>query len=107
MTDRRAAERQAQRLIEVLEESNEVVVLSDPSGRLVYSNPRAQEFLGLGASIGVAFDVGGVDKIGNLLRQADVALYRAKRAGGYRVELADPGGAVTPPSPRSAPADAG
>lgn len=61
----------------------------------------------LGASIGVAFDTGGVDKIGNLLRQADVALYRAKRAGGYRVELADPGGAVTPPSLRSAPADAG
>jgi diguanylate cyclase (GGDEF)-like protein/PAS domain S-box-containing protein len=61
----------------------------------------------LGASIGVSFDVGGVDKIGNLLRQADVALYRAKRAGGYRVEIADPPGSVIPPSPRSAPADAG
>ena len=61
----------------------------------------------LGASIGVALDTGGAAKIGNLLRQADVALYRAKRAGGYRVELADPAGSVTPPSPRSAPADAG
>jgi len=61
----------------------------------------------IGASIGVSFDRGGVDKIGNLLRQADVALYRAKRAGGYRVELADPSGSINPPNPRSAPADAG
>ena len=61
----------------------------------------------IGVSIGVAFDTGGETKIGNLLRQADVALYRAKRAGGYRVELADPSGAVTPTNPRSAPVDAG
>ncbi len=61
----------------------------------------------IGASIGVAFDTGGATKIGNLLRQADVALYRAKRAGGYRVELAEPSDAVNPASPRSASADAG
>ncbi|MFO7591909.1 MAG: PAS domain S-box protein [Acidimicrobiia bacterium] len=61
----------------------------------------------IGASIGVAFDEGGTSKIGNLLRQADVALYRAKRAGGYRVELADLAGEVMPPTLRSAPADAG
>ena len=60
----------------------------------------------IGASIGVSFDAGGEGKIGNLLRQADVALYRAKHAGGYRVELADPSGSVTPTSPRSARADA-
>ena len=61
----------------------------------------------IGASIGVAFDTAGETQIGNLLRQADVALYRAKRAGGYRVELADPSGAITPTNPRSAPVDAG
>ena len=55
----------------------------------------------IGASIGVAFDTGGHAQIGNLVRHADVALYRAKRAGGYRVELADAGG-ISPTSPRSA-----
>ncbi len=47
VTERHAAERRAAQLTEVLEQSNEVVVLSDPSGALVYANRRAREFLGL------------------------------------------------------------
>ncbi|MEX2256615.1 MAG: diguanylate cyclase [Acidimicrobiia bacterium] len=48
ITDRRRAEQRARQLIEVLERSNEVVVLSDVSGAVVYANQRAREFLGLG-----------------------------------------------------------
>ena len=48
ISDRREAEREAARLTEVLERSNEVVVISDPAGKLVYANQRAKEFLGIG-----------------------------------------------------------
>jgi diguanylate cyclase (GGDEF)-like protein/PAS domain S-box-containing protein len=47
VTLRHAAERKAAQLTEVLEQSNEVVVLSEPSGGLVYANRRAREFLDL------------------------------------------------------------
>src|SRR5450631_1498350 len=46
ITERHAAERKAAQLIEVLEQSNEVIVLSDPSGALVHANRRARELLG-------------------------------------------------------------
>lgn len=48
ISERREAEREAARLTEVLERSNEVVVISDPAGKLVYANQRAKEFLGIG-----------------------------------------------------------
>ena len=54
ITDRRRAEQQAQQLTEVLEQSNEIVVLSDPGGTVVYANQRAREFLGLGADHNVS-----------------------------------------------------
>jgi diguanylate cyclase (GGDEF)-like protein/PAS domain S-box-containing protein len=54
ITDRRHAEQQARQLTEVLEQSNEIVVLSEPSGDVVYANQRAREFLGLGAHHNVA-----------------------------------------------------
>jgi GGDEF domain-containing protein len=41
-------------------------------------------------SIGIALDRGGTQAIGALLRNADVALDRAKRAGGSGVEMFDP-----------------
>jgi diguanylate cyclase (GGDEF)-like protein/PAS domain S-box-containing protein len=44
----------------------------------------------VGTSVGVAIDRGGKETIGGLIRNADVALYRAKHAGGRRVELFDP-----------------
>jgi diguanylate cyclase (GGDEF)-like protein/PAS domain S-box-containing protein len=54
ITDRRRAEQQARQLTEMLEQSNEIVVLSDPAGAVVYANQRAREFLGLGADHKVA-----------------------------------------------------
>jgi len=48
ITARRAAERQAEQLTEVLEHSIEVVVLSDAKGEVVWANQRAREFLDLG-----------------------------------------------------------
>jgi diguanylate cyclase (GGDEF)-like protein/PAS domain S-box-containing protein len=47
ITERHAAEQKAHRLTEVLEHSNEVVVLSEPSGGMVYANRRAREFFGI------------------------------------------------------------
>ncbi|HEY8217254.1 MAG TPA: PAS domain S-box protein [Acidimicrobiia bacterium] len=54
ITDRRHAEQEARQLTEVLEQSNEIVVLSETSGAVVYANQRAREFLGLGAHHNVA-----------------------------------------------------
>ena len=54
ITERHAAERKAAQLTEVLEQSNEVIVLSDPSGALVHANRRAREFLGLKHASNVA-----------------------------------------------------
>ena len=44
----------------------------------------------VGTSVGVALDVGGSETIGTLVRNADVALYRAKRDGGFSVAVFDP-----------------
>jgi diguanylate cyclase (GGDEF)-like protein/PAS domain S-box-containing protein len=54
ITDRRRAEQQARQLTEVLEQSNEIVVLSEPAGMIVYANQRARQFLGLGGDHNVA-----------------------------------------------------
>jgi diguanylate cyclase (GGDEF)-like protein/PAS domain S-box-containing protein len=59
ITERRRAEQRAQQLTEVLEQSNEVVVLSEPAGHLVYANQRARELLGLGTG----HDVGELSSI--------------------------------------------
>ncbi len=48
ISDRHEAEGEAARLTEVLDHSNEVVVISAPDGGLVYANQRAKEFLGIG-----------------------------------------------------------
>jgi diguanylate cyclase (GGDEF)-like protein/PAS domain S-box-containing protein len=45
-SDRRAAEHKAAELTEILEASNEIVVLSDPAGRIVYANQAARTLLG-------------------------------------------------------------
>jgi diguanylate cyclase (GGDEF)-like protein/PAS domain S-box-containing protein len=46
VTDRRAAERRAADLVEILEAANELVVVSDPAGRIVYANRSARGLLG-------------------------------------------------------------
>ena len=48
ISDRREAKLEVARLTEVLERSSEVVVMSDPVGRIMYANQRAKEFLGVG-----------------------------------------------------------
>jgi len=47
ITERHAAEQKTAQLTAVLEHSNEVVVLSDPSGEVVYANRRARDFFGI------------------------------------------------------------
>jgi diguanylate cyclase (GGDEF)-like protein/PAS domain S-box-containing protein len=47
ITDRIEAERRAAQLLDVLERSEEVVVLSDPDGHVVYANQHARTFAGL------------------------------------------------------------
>lgn len=54
ITERHAAEQKASRLTEVLELSNEVVVLSEPSGAVVYANRRARDFFGIDGAQNVA-----------------------------------------------------
>jgi diguanylate cyclase (GGDEF)-like protein/PAS domain S-box-containing protein len=54
ITLRHAAEQKAHQLTEVLERSNEVVVLSEPSGAMVYANRRAREFFGIDDAKNVA-----------------------------------------------------
>lgn len=54
ITERHAAEQKASRLTEVLELSNEVVVLSEPGGAVVYANRRARDFFGLDGAQNVA-----------------------------------------------------
>jgi diguanylate cyclase (GGDEF)-like protein/PAS domain S-box-containing protein len=44
-----------------------------------------------GASIGIAISVAGTEKAEDILRNADIALYRAKAHGNARYEIFDPG----------------
>ncbi|HSO96572.1 MAG TPA: PAS domain S-box protein [Acidimicrobiia bacterium] len=46
VTERRAAERRAADLVEILEAANELVVVSDPGGRIVYANRSSRTLLG-------------------------------------------------------------
>jgi diguanylate cyclase (GGDEF)-like protein/PAS domain S-box-containing protein len=57
ITDRIEAEQRAAQLLAVLERSEEVVVLSDPDGQVVYANQHARTFVGLTES----------DHVGDLL----------------------------------------
>jgi diguanylate cyclase (GGDEF)-like protein len=43
----------------------------------------------IGTSVGIALDSGGSASLGSLLRNADVALYRAKRSGGSKIAVFD------------------
>jgi len=54
ITERHDAEQKASRLTEVLELSNEVVVLSEPNGAVVYANRRARDFFGIDGAQNVA-----------------------------------------------------
>lgn len=47
VTEKRAAERRASELVEILEATNELVILSDPHGVIVYANRSARELFGV------------------------------------------------------------
>lgn len=59
------------------------VVVSDPV-------PVAGDAVRLGASVGVAVSVDGRDEANDLLREADMAMYLAKRGGRSRFEIFEP-----------------
>jgi diguanylate cyclase (GGDEF)-like protein/PAS domain S-box-containing protein len=83
ITERRAAERQAEQLTEVLELSIEVVVLSDEAGHIVWANQRARDFLGLGAS----HHVGELSSVESREKLRDVVMPFVRRHGVWTGEL--------------------
>lgn len=83
ITERHRAEQRAQQLTEVLEQSNEVVVLSEPTGRLVYANQRARELLGLGTG----HDVGELSSIESRERLRTEIMPFVRRHGLWSGEL--------------------
>ena len=76
-------------LLEEIQSPREATVLAD---RLLDRMPEVFEAEGrsipVGISIGIAIDTPDVKKPDDILRQADLALYRAKRNGKHRYELA-------------------
>jgi diguanylate cyclase (GGDEF)-like protein/PAS domain S-box-containing protein len=83
ITDRRNAEREAARLTEVLDLSNEVVVISSPTGRLEYANQRAKEFLGIGDE----HHVGELTSVESRERLRDEVMPLVRRHGLWNGEL--------------------
>jgi diguanylate cyclase (GGDEF)-like protein/PAS domain S-box-containing protein len=83
ISDRRAAERQADQLRNVLELSIEVVVLSEAGGRIVWANQRAREILGTGA----AHHVGELSSIESREKLRDVVMPFVRRHGVWTGEL--------------------
>ncbi len=83
ISDRRDAEREAARLTEVLDRSNEVVVLSAPDGALVYANQRAKEFLGIGEH----HHVGELTSVESRERLRDEAMPHVRSQGLWNGEL--------------------
>ncbi len=83
ISDRRAAERQAEQLTEVLEMSIEVVVLSTQAGDIVWANQRAREFLGLGGS----HHVSELSSVESREKLRDVVMPFVRRHGVWTGEL--------------------
>jgi diguanylate cyclase (GGDEF)-like protein/PAS domain S-box-containing protein len=83
ITERVEAEQLARQLTEVLERSNEIIVLSDPAGNVVYANQRAREFLSLGADQ----HVGELTSVESRERLRDVIMPLVRRHGLWNGEL--------------------
>jgi diguanylate cyclase (GGDEF)-like protein/PAS domain S-box-containing protein len=82
ITARRAAERQAEQLTDVLELSIEVVVLSDAAGMLVWANQRARQILGVGAH-----HVGELTSVESREKIRDVVMPFVRRHGVWTGEM--------------------
>ncbi len=83
ITERRAAERQAEQLTEVLERSIEVVVLSDEAGQVVWANQRARDFLRLGSD----YHVSELTSVESRAKLRDVVMPFVRRHGVWTGEL--------------------
>src|SRR5260370_5130410 len=94
VSERRAAERRASELVEILEATNELVVVSEPRGRIVYANRSARTLL----------DAHEQRYVGDLssapsrerLRAEIMPVVRRRGAWSGELELVDPEGRLLP-----------
>ncbi len=94
VTDRRAAERRALELVEILEATNELVVMSDPTGRVVYANRSARSLLDVheGDHVGAVSAEASRER----LRTEIMPLVRRRGSWSGELELVAPHGIVIP-----------
>ena len=88
VTERRAAERRAADLVEILEAANELVVVSDPGGRIVYANQSARTLLGAREQRHVG-ELSS-DRSRERLRTEIMPVVRRRGAWSGELELVDP-----------------
>jgi diguanylate cyclase (GGDEF)-like protein/PAS domain S-box-containing protein len=94
VTERRAAEQRAEELVEILEATSELVIVSDPGGAVVYANHSARALLG-------AFEQQHVGKLcaessRERLRTEIMPLVRRRGTWSGELDLVDPDGEVIP-----------
>jgi PAS domain S-box-containing protein len=94
VTDRRAAERRSLELVEVLEATNEIVVMSDPRGLVVYANRTARSLLGEHEEQ----HVGALSSETSRERLRTEIMPQVRRRGSWsgELELVDPHGNLIP-----------
>ncbi len=94
VTDRRAAERRALDLVEILEATNEIVVMSDPNGTVVYANRSARTLLDVheGHHVGALSSEPSRER----LRTEIMPLVRRRGSWSGELELVDPHGDLIP-----------
>jgi diguanylate cyclase (GGDEF)-like protein/PAS domain S-box-containing protein len=87
VTERRAAERRAAELVDILEATNELVIVSDPAGRIVYANRSARSLLGAaeGGHVGEA----STERSRDRLRTEIMPVVRQRGSWSGELELVD------------------
>jgi diguanylate cyclase (GGDEF)-like protein/PAS domain S-box-containing protein len=94
VTDRRAAERRASDLVEILEAANELIVVSDPAGRIVYANRSARGLLGAHEQRHVGELAS--ERSRERLRTEIMPVVRRRGAWSGELELVEPEGRLIP-----------
>jgi diguanylate cyclase (GGDEF)-like protein/PAS domain S-box-containing protein len=94
VTDRRAAERRSLELVEILEATNEIVVMSDPVGFVVYANRSARSLL----DVHEGWHVGALSSEASRERLRTEIMPMVRRRGSWsgELELVDPPGNIIP-----------
>jgi diguanylate cyclase (GGDEF)-like protein/PAS domain S-box-containing protein len=94
VTDRRTAERRALELVEILEATNEIVVMSDPRGSIVYANRSARSLL----DVHEGQHVGALSSETSRERLRIEIMPPVRRRGSWsgELELVDPHGNIIP-----------